>query len=642
MEGRVRILRNHVRIFLSGMLIILVLKPFFPAGTVFCQSTANTKQNVVELFSPSDISVQGFLGEELKSSESGRLMALPSWQGGALISLFTSESRLNNKKTDWYGEHAGKWLYATALAVARTGDTSLKSLLFSTADKLVKNQEVDGYMGTYSPEQRLTNDAVSHKRSWDVWNMSYMVLGLLEVNGYFPRMAYANAAKRIGELFLRTFGDGTRPLTGFGTRDGISATVALDPVVELYKLTHDNRYLELAKLIVHEMNEKEGLMLIQVTLNHRDLSAVGDGKAYQIIWNLKALAGLYEITGNEDYLTAAKNGWKNILDNHLTICGGPWGGIGNFYECFDRPGFWSPYGFVETCSSMAWIQLNKELFRITGLACYLQEIEKTMYNALSGAAYPDGIEWCYHSFANGRRHEANFNDCCPSSGAMALEEVAGLIYSKMKGGVSCNLYTESEANIEVGNGMVHLRQNTSYPFDGHVEINLLMERKSGFPLFLRIPEWADSVLIKVNGKAVKNGIVSGEFFRIEQPWEKENKIEISFPLHLKINHRSEYATVPQSKKDIYRADWFSLSRGPLVYATNGLIEGANREKVITLPRGNPESYLIPVDPGNGFHGPAWELRLPDSTPLVFLPYYEAGGRTDGTWRLTWVMDSLTR
>ncbi len=221
-----------------------------------------------QFVAPSNVQVKGELEKAISISEHGRLRTLPSWNDSALIKMFTEEARNNNKKQDWYGEHAGKWLYATSLAVERTNDDSLKSLLFSTVNFLVNNQEPNGYMGSYSPELRLTNKNNKIKnRSWDVWGLSYMTLGLLKLNEYFPKREYLDAAKKIGELFLKTFGDGSEVVTDYGTRDGISATIILDPVVELYRVTGDKRYLNFARLVVNEMEAKQGVRFISVGLS---------------------------------------------------------------------------------------------------------------------------------------------------------------------------------------------------------------------------------------------------------------------------------------------------------------------------------------------------------------------------------------
>jgi len=593
--------------------------------------------------SPSNVRISGMLGEAISLSEHGRLRTLPGWNNGTLITMFSKEARNKNSTTDWYGEHAGKWLYAAALAATRTGNDTLKALLFKTAGYLAGNQEADGYMGSYSPELRITNkNSKLHKKSWDVWSLGYMTLGLLEVNQRFPNEKYLNAAKKIGELLLKTFGDGSANITNYGTRYGYSATVVLEPVVELYKVTGDKRYLDFAQLIVQEVEQKEGLRFIASALNNRDMETVADGKAYQIIWNIVGLAKLYEVTGTPDYIKAIQNAWQNIHDYHLTITGGPWGGIGKHKECFNTKGFWDPYGFIETCSIMSWIQLNKMLLHLTGEAKYAQEIEKSGYNALLAAQFPDGQNWTYHSFTNGRKHAANYNDCCPSSGALALEELSPVVYTRRQNGIACNLYTENEATIELDNAnKVHLVQQTGYPFNGRISIKISPAQKASFPLFIRIPEWAGNVQITVNGKPVNAAdIHSGTYYTLDRAWEKESVVEINFPLPLRVLQQSEAAIMPQGTADLYRVNWFALARGPLVYASDGLINGKDREMNFHLPAADAESGFKPVAAAAASGAPAYQFTAPGSTPLLFLPFYQAGGREAGTWRLTWMQNGI--
>lgn len=609
-----------------------------------CQQTQVLKIPLQEEFTnPSHVSVNGTLGKAISASENGRLLSLPSWNNGELITIFSPEIKDHHDRTDWYGEHAGKWLYATAIAASKQGNNRLKDLLLKTADRLISYQSPDGYLGNYAPEIRITNgDPSGHERSWDVWDLSYMTLGLLQVYYFFPEEKYLSAAEKIGELFLRTFGDGKNNITFFGTRHGISATVILDPVVELYKATGDSQYLDLAELVVREMEHKEGLKLVSAALHHRDMVNVGDGKAYQILWNLTGLTKLYEVTGNLNYLQSVENAWQNIADYHLTIAGGPWGGIGKHKECFNSRGFWEPYGFIETCSIMSWIQLNKELLHLTGEARYAGEIEKSAYNALLGAQYPNGQDWCYHSFSNGRRHVAHFNDCCPSSGALALEEVSSMVFSKKDGGIALNLYTPASAEVVLARSVkANLDVQTDYPFSGKILIHLKTSEKAAFPLFLRIPDWAEETEIRINDQLTDTDFPGkNKYVRIDRVWNRTNKIELHFPSGLKIVRRIEHATVPMGKEDIYRVEWYALKQGPLVFAINGLIFGSERERVFKIPDQNPESVFIKVNTTDKFHGPAYTLSLSGTNPVLFLPYYEAGGREAGTWRLTWVQNAI--
>jgi uncharacterized protein len=622
-----------------SVLLVFFLVCFI--DVLHAQSSGTVKTSD-QFINPSNIAVKGLLGESIKLAEKGRLRALPSWNNGQLIKMFSVEERKKNTTTDWYGEHGGKWLYTAAIAAQRTGDDSLQALLFKTADYLVSTQEADGYLGSYSPALRITNnESKLHKRSWDTWALSCMIMGLLEVDHYFPETRYRTAATKIGELLLKTFGDGINDITNYGTRYGYSATVALEPVVELYKATGDKRYLDFAQLIVKEVEKREGLRLIASMLNDKDVETVADGKAYQIIWNVTGLAKLYEITGTPDYLKAVEKAWQNIKDYHLTITGGPWGGVGKHKECFNVKGYWDPYGFIETCSTMSWIQLNKQLLHLTGEAKYAQEIERSAYNALLGAQFSNGIDWSYHTFTNGKTHVANFTDCCPSSGVMALEELSPLVYSKRGAGIALNMFTESEATIVLDdNNTVRIKQSTQYPFTGSIKLLVSCTKKGNFPLYVRIPDWVEGAQIKVNGRPVEETIQAGTYYTLNHSWDRSTSIEINFPIQLKLLRQSEFAIVPQGTADIYRVKWLALTRGPLVYASRGLINGEDREKNFVVPAKNAESMFKPAPSLAGISGPIYELKAPGVKPLAFLPFYEASDRVPGRWRLTWIENEI--
>ncbi|MBO7941799.1 glycoside hydrolase family 127 protein, partial [Streptomyces sp. S9] len=133
------------------------------------------------------------------------------------------------------------------------------------------------------------------------------------------------------------------------------------------------------------------LALLTRALAGFDAAEIATGKAYQLAWNLVGLAKLHRASGHADYLRAAESLWRSIRERHLTLGGGPWGGVAHrSREVFNAPGAFSPQGYVETCSTLAWIQLNRELLAITGQARYAEEIERSAYNDLLAAQAPDG------------------------------------------------------------------------------------------------------------------------------------------------------------------------------------------------------------------------------------------------------------
>lgn len=602
---------------------------------------------------PAVVRLEGLLGEALARNLSAHLRQFIRDEASPAIALFCAAHRAHNHEGDWYGEHAGKWLCAAARAVERTGDPELTASLRRVADHLIRTQEPDGYLGTYAPERRFihrrepaprTWDGAPAQRTWDIWVHSYLILGLLAAGRVLQEPGYIAGARKIGDLCLRALTEGGIDITTLGNHHGLSATVLLDPAVELYFATREKHYLELAELVLRQANAAPALALLPETLRGTDAAFIATGKAYQLCWNLTGLAKLHRATGRADCLRAVLNQWESIRQHHLTLGGGPWGGVGHrSREVFNAPGFFSPYGFVETCSTFAWIQLNRELLAITGEARYADEIEKAAYNNLLGAQAPDGSNWCYYSYPNGRRVYTTYWRCCKSSGPWALEELPAVAYGlSSTGAVTVNLYGPGTARLEHREaGSIRLVQETAYPHDGEIRLSLGLSRPATFRLLLRIPGWAGRTDIQINGVPEKMAFVPGTYAAIERAWQEGDCITVRFDMPPCL-HRQTHRNIQESRapdgspvsQEVLRFDYMAITRGPLVYATE-LIDGFKIEETIRLPAA-AESALKLQDKSAPGQAPEVTLHLGYRDPLVFRPYYEAGGRRDGAWRLTWL------
>lgn len=595
------------------------------------------------------VALGGLLGAALAANHSGRLSRFVTGESSPAIALFDPRHAAQNHAGDWYGEHAGKWLYAAAKAAARTGDAALAATVRRVANYLVAAQQPDGYLGTYAPERRFTVtppppqrtwDGAPGRRTWDIWTHSYLVLGLLEAHRHFPDARYLAAARRIGDLCWKTLKDGV-DITHLGNHHGMSATVLLDPAVELYLATQDGKYLELAQLIVVQADARPELNLLSRALDGADAAEIGTGKAYQLAWNLVGLAKLHKATGDPRYLAAVQRVWESIRGNHLTLGGGPWGGVAHrSREVFNAPGAFSPYGYVETCSTFAWIQLNRELLGITGEAKYAEEIERSAYNDLLGAHAPNGEDWCYYSFPNGKRVFTTYWRCCKSSGAMALEELPGIAYRLTDGNtIAVSLYGPGEAALPTQHaGIVTLEQATRYPFDGDIVIRVTPERAARFAIRVRVPSWSARSQVRVNGVEWPQAAAPGTHVALDRDWSAGDEITLRFPmvplLHRRSNRNVQESIAPDGapvRQEVLRHDYAAITCGPLVYAT-GLIDGFKREETLRLA----EEPMLEMTDAPGYEGPAIRLSLGYRAPLTFHPYYEAGGRSDGAWRLTWM------
>ena len=100
---------------------------------------------------PDEVQLEGLLGRALHANRSGHLTAFVADETSRPIALFAPARVCCNHEGDWYGEHAGKWLYTAARAAQRTSDPGLIANLHRVAGYLVHVQEPDGYLGTYAP-----------------------------------------------------------------------------------------------------------------------------------------------------------------------------------------------------------------------------------------------------------------------------------------------------------------------------------------------------------------------------------------------------------------------------------------------------------------------------------------------------------
>ncbi|TPG11374.1 hypothetical protein EAH88_02235 [Rhodanobacter glycinis] len=597
--------------------------------------------------------LRGLLGEALDANLRGRLSHFIVDEHSPAIEIFAPAHRQQNREGDWYGEHAGKWLYATAKAAARSGDAALLAHLRRVADFLVSTQEADGYLGTYAPDRRFMRpqppkpaswDGAPSVRTWDIWTHAYLILGLLEVHRHFPEPRYLDAARSIGDLCWRTLYEGGIDITELGNHHGMSATVLMDPAVELYTVTGEQRYLDLAQCVLQQANDHRELALLPRALAGVDAAGIATGKAYQLEWNLVGLAKLHKATGNEDCRRAVDHLWRSIREHHLTLGGGPWGGVAHrSREVFNPPGVFSPYGYVETCSTLSWIQLNRELLAITGEATYAEEIERSAYNDLLGAQAPNGEDWCYYVFPNGRRVHTTYWRCCKSSGAMALEELPAIAFAQSAdGSIAINLYGPGEARFTRADGReLRITQHTAYPYPGEIRLCIAGAGATRFALKLRIPSWAAGATLAVNGVDAGVVVVPGDYAVIEREWCDGDEIVARFPmrpmLHRAVNRNVQESRAPDGSEvhqEVLHFEYAAITCGPLVYAT-GLIDDFKIEETLRLPAAPPEQWLtlLPT-PADGV--PQIALDPGYRAPLLFTPYFMTGGRVDGSWRLSWL------
>jgi uncharacterized protein len=510
---------------------------------------------------PDRVQLAGWIGQRIQANEANRLVKLDA---ARLLEGF----RKRPGRQSWDGEHVGKWLHAATLAWVNTGDPALREKLDYVAAELVKCQLADGYLGTYVESNRW--------KSWDVWAHKYNLIGLITYVRYTGNTAPLSACRRMADLLCHTFGDepGQRDIIKSGPHVGMAPTSVLEPMVLLYRLTGETRYLDLCKYILRAWEQPNGPKIISTLLTAKRVDKVANGKAYEMLSCLNGALEYYRTTGEAQVLQACLNAWQDIVDHRLYLTGAAsyWE---IFHDDYDLP---NVNNVGETCVTVTWLQFNAQLLRLTGEARFADQLEHVILNQLFGAQKCDGSAWGYYVQMEGRKpYTSNLDgQCCLSSGPRGVALIPTFALTTDAEGVVVNLYDTGRATLTLrDHTAVGLTTETQYPGDGRVRITLDPAEAKAFAVKLRVPGWCRSADVQVNGKTFKGPPNAQGYVAIERVWKKGDQIALRLKLEprLVVGDHGNHGKV-------------ALLYGPLVLAADEALLGngepAQKEKTAPL------------------------------------------------------------
>jgi DUF1680 family protein len=443
--------------------------------------------DAAELLAPSALQLQGWLGERVAVNASQRLVNVDTVP---LLAGFQHKPGSH----PWIGEHVGKWLHAATLAWASNGDPALRAKLDEVVTALIAAQEGDGYLGTYVPEKRF---GLFDEADWDVWSHKYCLIGLLTYHQYTRHAGALQASRKAADLLIATF-PAQRSILAAGTHEGMAATSVLEPIVLLYRITGDARYLRFARYIVQSWDEPKGPGIVKSLLAGQPVNKVSNGKAYEMLSNLVGLCELARATGERPLIQAVLNAWQDVVTNRLYATGST-----SQFEHFQADHDMSDGVYqhiAETCVTTTWIQFNLALLQLTGEARFGDELERSFYNHLAAAQHPGGDDWCYYTALEGRKQYDQGITCCHSSGprGLALAPQTSYLRSRSRGHdvLLVSTFETSSATLTLGGQRVTVEQRSSFPYRGEAVLTLRMARPARFALKVRSPAWAQPITLQ--------------------------------------------------------------------------------------------------------------------------------------------------
>ena len=498
--------------------------------------------------SPAQVHLSGWIGQRIEANEVNRLVKLDP---ARLLEGY----RKRPGRQAWDGEHVGKWLHAATLAWVYTGDPALRTKLDDVAAELCKCQLDDGYLGTYLEKDRWTE--------WDVWAHKYNLIGLVTYMRYTGNLAPLPCCRRMADLLCRTFGDepGKRDIIKAGHHVGMAPTSVLEPMVLLYRLTGEARYLDFCKYILRAWEQPNGPKIISTLLTAKRVDKVGNGKAYEMLSCLNGALEYYRTEGDRQILEACLNAWQDIVGKRLYITGAAsYGEL--FHGDYDLPNVNS---VGETCVTVTWLQFNAQLLRLTGEARFAEQLERVILNQLFGAQQCDGSAWGYYVQMEGRKPYSSTLDghCCLSSGPRGVALIPTFAVTTDKDGIVVNLYDSGTARLTLRDQTaVKLTTETLYPGDERIRFVVEPAAPKTFALKLRVPAWCRNVSARANGRRPELQRGADGYLFIQRQWAKGDTLELQLGLEPRVivgDHKN------QGK--------LAVLYGPLVLAADAALVG---------------------------------------------------------------------
>jgi hypothetical protein len=523
---------------------------------------------------PDRVRLTGWVGLRIDANEANRLVKLDP---ARLLEGY----RKRPGRQSWDGEHVGKWLHAATLAWVNTGDPALRSKLDYVAAELIKCQLDDGYLGTYLEKDRWTE--------WDVWAHKYNLIGLITYMRYTGNLEPLPACRRMADLLCKTFGDepGKRDIIKAGQHKGMAPTSVLEPMVLLYRLTGEPRYLDFCKYILRAWEQPNGPKIISTLLTAKRVDKVGNAKAYEMLSCLNGALEYYRTTGDPKILEACLNAWKDIVRNRLYLTGAA--SYGEFFhDDYDLP---NVANVGETCVTVTWLQFNAQLLRLTGEARFAEQLEHVVLNQLFGAQRCDGSGWGYYVQMEGKKPYSSTLDghCCLSSGPRGVALIPTFAVTTDADGVVVNLFDAGTARLNLRDGTaVDLTIETRYPSDERVLITVNPAEKKTFGLKVRVPEWCGESTMEVHAQAPGKRELKSEtsgYRTVVREWEKGDRVELRFKLEPRVvvgDHKNQGKV--------------AVLYGPLVLAADEALLGATNRSLKAVSAAGTNLAALAVMP----------------------------------------------
>jgi hypothetical protein len=509
----------------------------------------------------------GEIGRRLRANLENWELRAPHANPAMLHMFYDRDRKPDRGLLPWSGEFAGKYLCSSMLSFRILRDPRQKQLIDSVVKRFIESQGPDGYLGPFDRAHRLVG------KNWDIWGHYWAIRALLLYHEEFGSEEALRAATRAADLLVGTYLDKNLRMTNDGSYGEMNHAV-IHAFTMLYRVTAKPEYLRMARWIVEEWDRPGAGRYMRNALAGKEMFEF-PGRRWESMHDFLGMQDLYLLTGEEDLGKVFRHIWYSILKGDRHNTGGFTSGEATTGNPYDQSA-------IETCCTVAWIDVSAEMLKLTGNSLVADELELSTFNGMIGGQHPSGRWWTYNTPMNGEKrasaHDINFQcrsgspelNCCSVNGPRGLGLVSEWAVLRSDDGVVLNYYGPSTLRIDTPGGQrLALEQETNYPSDGRILLRTGLARPERFPLLLRIPSWSRSTSVQVNGEGLP--AKPGTYLTLAREWKDGDRVEIRFDM-------SPHFWVGERQLD----GWVSAYHGPLLLAFDPAFNSIDVEEIPDL------------------------------------------------------------
>ena len=512
-----------------------------------------------------------------------------------------------------HGEHAGapfhdgdfyKTLEAVVSLYAQTRDLRLYNELERVIPVIAKAQRADGYIHTPTIINQINipggEKEFADRMNFETYNLGHLMTAACLHYRVTGQADFLNIAIKASDFLVAYHEDASAEQA----RNAICPSHYMG-VVEMYRTTGDKRYLALAQ----KMIDIRGLIDNGTDHNQdripfrQQREAVGHAVRANYLY--AGVADLYAETGEDSLMMALTSIWNDVVNRKLYVtgaCGALYDGVSPNGTTYDPSGIQQvhqAYGQAfqlpnisahnETCANIGNVLWNFRMLQISGEAKYADMMELTLYNSVLSGTDLSGTLFNYTNplrvddsltytlrWPKERVPYIAWSNCCPPNVVRTVSEVNNYAYSLTRAGVMVNLYGTNTLATKLASGSeIVVRQETDYPWKGNVKISIEKSSEQPFEIGFRIPGWAQSAFISVNGEPEVESANSGQYTTVQRKWKKGDVIELMLPMDVQLIESNPL--VEETRNQIV------VKRGPIVYCIESADLPGNRIFDVIIP-----------------------------------------------------------